>query len=108
MVPSITVQPQKKSVRENGEWVAKAIGGPDYEKKFGLKDIVIPVDQRPMMEAHIDNFISCMRSREKPHLDVETGAKAVVVINLAAQSYREGKTMYWDAKNWKATDKRIV
>ena len=27
------------------------------------------------MTAHIDNFIKCMRSREKPHLDVETGAK---------------------------------
>jgi hypothetical protein len=38
-----------------------------------------------------------MRTREKPHLDVETGAKAVVVINLAAQSYREGRTLYWDA-----------
>ena len=56
---------------------------------------------------YIDNFLSCMRTREKPHLDVETGARAVVVINLAAQSYREGKTMYWDAKNWKATDKPI-
>ena len=39
-----------------------------------------------MMDAHIGNFLSCMRTREKPHLDVETGAKAVVVINLAAQS----------------------
>ena len=46
-----------------------------------------------------------MRTREKPHLDVETGAKAVVVINLAAQSYREGKIMYWDEKHWKASDK---
>ena len=48
-----------------------------------------------------------MRTREKPHLDVETGAKAVVVINLAAQSYREGKVMYWDEKHWKASDKPV-
>src|SRR4051812_4157592 len=109
MVPSITVKPQQHRVRgEDGQYKMAAIGGDEYEKKFGLKDIVIPVDQRPMMEAHIDNFIKCMRTREKPHLDVETGAKAVVVINLAAQSYREGKTMYWDAQNWKATDKKIV
>ena len=27
------------------------------------------------MEAHIDNFLNCMRTREKPHLDVETGAQ---------------------------------
>jgi len=57
--------------------------------------------------AHVGNFLDCMRSRQKPHLDVETGAKAVVVINLASQSYRDGKTLYWDAKNWKATDKPI-
>ena len=107
MVPNITVKPQLTRVRENGEYKMAAIGGKAYETKFGLKDIQIPIDQRPMMEAHIDNFLSCMRSRQKPHLDVETGARAVVVINLAAQSYREGKTMYWDAKNWKATDKPI-
>ena len=54
----------------------RAIGGEAYQAKFGIKDIQIPIDQRPMMEAHIDNFIKCMRTREKPHLDVETGAKA--------------------------------
>ena len=85
----------------------KAIGGDAYAAKFGLKDIQIPIDQKDMMVAHIENFLGCMRTREKPHLDVETGAKAVVVINLAAQSYREGRTMYWDEKNWKATDKPV-
>src|SRR5215471_5528118 len=107
MVPYITVKPQVHRVRENGEFKMVAIGGPEYEKKFGLKDVQIPVDQRPMMEAHIDNFLKCMRTREKPHLDVETGAKAVVVINLAAQSYREGRTLYWDAQHWKATDRPV-
>ena len=98
-VPFITVKPQVKG--------GKAIGGEAYEKKFGLKDIQIPIDQTDMLELHIGNFLSCMRTREKPHLDVETGAKAVVVINLAAQSYREGKVMYWDAQHWKASDKPV-
>ena len=44
-------------------------------------------------------------TREKPHLDVETGAKAQIVINLAVQSYRDGKVLYWDEKKWKAVDK---
>ena len=96
MVPFITVKPEVRG------------GKPIMESyKFGTKDIQIPVDQKDMMMAHVGNFIDCMRSRQKPHLDVETGAKAVVVINLAAQSYREGKTLYWDAKNWKATDHPI-
>jgi hypothetical protein len=60
-----------------------------------------------MMQAHIDNFLSCMRTRQKPHLDVETGAKAVVVINLSAESYREGNVMYWDEKNWRSSDKPV-
>ena len=60
-----------------------------------------------MMQAHVGNFIQCMRTREKPHLDVETGAKAVVLINLAVQSYREGKVLYWDEKKWKASDKPL-
>ena len=106
-VPYITVKPQVKNVRENGASKLVAIGGEKYEQKFGTKDIQIPIDQRDMMDAHIDNFLHCMRTREKPHLDVETGAKAVVVINLAAQSYREGKVMYWDEKHWKASDKPI-
>jgi predicted dehydrogenase len=106
-VPYITVKPQVRRVGRGEDARMAAIGGEEYEKKFGTKDIQIPIEQRDMMDAHIDNFLSSMRSRQKPHLDVETGAKAVVVINLAAQSYREGRTLYWDARNWKATDKPV-
>ena len=106
-VPFITVKPQVKYSRAGGQMKAVAIGGEAYETKFGLKDIQIPIDQSDMMEMHIGNFLGCMRTREKPHLDVETGAKAVVVINLAAQSYREGKVMYWDAQHWRASDKPV-
>ncbi len=116
MVPYITVKPQVRRMRVPGsqpragqppEFKLAAIGGEAYEKKFGTKDIQIPIDQKDMMMAHIENFLGCMRTREKPHLDVETGARAVVVINLAAQSYRDGKVMYWDEKRWKATDKPV-
>ena len=98
--------------RSNGAYtcplvVRVAIGGEAYEKKFGTKEVQIAIDQKDMMALHIENFLTCMRTREKPHLDVETGAKAVVVINLAPQTYREGKTMYWDGKRWKATDRPV-
>jgi hypothetical protein len=99
MVPYITVRPEV--IR------GKAAGGPDYESKFGLEEKKIEIEQKDMMQAHVENFLQCMRTREKPHLDVETGAKAVVVINLAVQSYREGRTLYWDEKRWKASDKPI-
>ena len=98
-VPFITVKPQMRG--------SKPIGGDTYAEKFGTKEIQIPIEQKNMDMLHVENFLSCMRSRQKPHLDVETGAKAVVVINLAAQSYREGKVMYWDEKKWKASDKPV-
>ncbi|HZU26810.1 MAG TPA: Gfo/Idh/MocA family oxidoreductase [Bryobacteraceae bacterium] len=79
---------------------------PEYEQKFGLDPIEIPVDLEPdMMTRHISNFLDCMRTRQKPHLDVETGARAQAVINLSVQSYREGRVLYWDEKEWKATTK---
>jgi predicted dehydrogenase len=106
MVPHITVTPEVKRVRKSdGGFEVQPIMGSSY--KFGTKPIEIAVDQKDMMMEHIGNFLHCMRTREKPHLDVETGAKAVVVINLAGQSYREGKTMYWDEKHWKAVDKPV-
>src|SRR5205085_10775722 len=104
-------KPQVKTIRKadraDRTFETVAIGGEEYARKFGVKDFQIKEEQMDMMDAHIGNFLSSMRTREKPHLDVEPGAKAVVVTNLAAQSYREGKTLYWDEKHWKASDKPV-
>ena len=105
MVPYITMTPEVRRVRKDGASTTVPLMGDSY--KFGVKPIQIPVDQTDPMDAHIENFLKCIRTREKPHLDVETGAKAVVVINLAGQSYREGKTLYWDEKRWKAVDRPV-
>jgi predicted dehydrogenase len=106
--PYITVKPELARNRQLARGAdMQPVGGPEYASKFGSKEVRIPVDQTDMMTAHVQNFLDCMRTREKPHLDVETGAKAVVVINLAVQSYRQGRTLYWDEKNWKASDKPL-
>jgi predicted dehydrogenase len=103
----ITMKPEvaREFNRETHQATKKPIN-PNY--KFGLDEVKIPVDNSvDMMTAHIDNFIKCMRTREKPHLDVETGARAQILINLAVQSYRDGKVLYWDEKKWKAVDKPV-
>jgi len=105
MVPEITVKPEMG--HKPGAQQREPIGGPTYAEKFGTKEFKIAIDQKDPMVAHVENFLECMHTRAKPHLDVETGARAVVVINLAVQSYREGKTLYWDEKKWKASDKPI-
>jgi predicted dehydrogenase len=67
-----------------------------YKEKFGENEIDIPVDQADMMTTHIGNFLSCIRSREKPTLDVDTALHAQVTISMSVQSYREGRVLYWD------------
>ena len=57
--------------------------------------------------AHVANFLDCVRSRKKPHLDVETGACAQVAISMAVESYRQGKTLFFDEKKWKVSDKPV-
>lgn len=99
--PDIVVRPEKVHVQnEEGRRIF-----PDY--KFGPDEIRIPVEQYDMMQRHVGNFLQCMRTREKPHLDVETAAHAQILINLAVDSYREGRVKYWDEKNWKAVDKPV-
>ncbi|MCX6594428.1 MAG: Gfo/Idh/MocA family oxidoreductase [Acidobacteria bacterium] len=88
----------------------KARGGkfvvPELEAKFEGKDeIKIPVADNPTMPTHVGNFLDCMRSRQKPTLDVDTAARAQVLITMAVQSYRQGKVLYFDEKTWKVSDK---
>jgi hypothetical protein len=99
--PDIVVRPEK--VRIEGQQGRHPF--PDY--KFGADEIRIAVDQYDPMQAHIGNFLQSMRTRQKPHLDVDTAAHAQILISLAVDSYREGRVKYWDEKNWKAVDKAV-
>jgi predicted dehydrogenase len=90
--PYIKVLPEKKVI------------GEAYKSKFGEAEITIPVEKTPRW-AHMENFLDCMRSRQKPTLDVETGMRAQVTISMAVQAYREGRVLYWDEKAMKVTGK---
>ena len=82
---------------------------PELEEVFkGQEEIDVPVEEQTfpqIMQNHVKNFLSCMRTRQKPQLDVDTGARAQVLITMAVQSYRQGKVLYFDEKNWKIVDK---
>ncbi len=105
--PNILVRPEIVRLPPEAGSNERPGRGPFPDYKFGSEEIKIPVEQFDMMQAHIGNFLQCMRSREKPHLDVETAAHAQILINLAVDSYREGRVKYWDEKNWKAVDKPL-
>jgi myo-inositol 2-dehydrogenase / D-chiro-inositol 1-dehydrogenase len=46
---------------------------------------------------HIRNFLDCVKSREKPNVDVETGQRATTVPHLGNIAYRTGRKVRWDA-----------
>ncbi|MDX1982538.1 MAG: Gfo/Idh/MocA family oxidoreductase [Bryobacteraceae bacterium] len=92
--PHITVKPEKAATAE-------------YKARFGTDEIKIPVENKDTMRTHVGNFLDCIRSRQKPTLDVETAARAQVLISMAVQSYRQGKVLYYDEKKWKLSDKPV-
>ncbi|MGQ9731896.1 MAG: Gfo/Idh/MocA family oxidoreductase [Candidatus Zipacnadales bacterium] len=59
----------------------------------GRETIEIAREPRP---DHMHNFLDCVRSRKKPHLDEMTGYKTQVAISLSVAAYREGKVKLFD------------
>ena len=76
-----------------------------YTAKFGKADALLPVQEGDTEVTHATNFLECMRTRQKPRLDVETAACAQVLISMSVQSYREGRTLYFDERTWKVSAK---
>jgi hypothetical protein len=94
--PYITVKPETRVISS------------EYKQKFGEKDVQIPIDKEDTMAKHVGNFLACMRSRQKPTLDVETAACAQILITMAVQSYRQGKVVYFDQKAFRIVDRPPV
>jgi predicted dehydrogenase len=49
-------------------------------------------------EAHVQNFLDCVRSRQRPVADVETGYRSVSACHVGVIAYRLGRKVHWDAK----------
>jgi predicted dehydrogenase len=56
----------------------------------------IEVPQGDFGRKHVDNFLACVRSRQKPVLHAEFGYQAMVALRLGNDSYREGKVKLFD------------
>ena len=46
---------------------------------------------------HLTNFVDCVRSRQKPLADVETGHRSTTVPHLGNIAFRSGRKIRWDA-----------
>ncbi len=55
------------------------------------------VQSQPMELPHKQNFLNCIRTRQRPNADPETGHLAAIPGHLANISYRVGRRIAWDA-----------
>jgi predicted dehydrogenase len=72
-----------------------------YKSRFGDSDTLVPVE--PTAEdAHLLNWLECVRSRRQPHLDVVAGACAQVGITMAVMAYRQRRALAFNPADWTA------
>ncbi|HKQ73688.1 MAG TPA: Gfo/Idh/MocA family oxidoreductase [Blastocatellia bacterium] len=88
-VPSITVTPER---------FAKEA----FVAKWGKEVVELPTEKR---EDHMENFLRCVKTREKTVLDALTAYKAMTTIGMSVQSYREGRALYFNEATQRVTDK---
>ena len=55
------------------------------------------VEEDYPLDAHVVNFLECMRSRRKPAADLEIGYHAALPCLLGVEALQQGKTLGWDA-----------
>ncbi len=52
---------------------------------------------------HLEDFLSCMRTRQRPICDVEVGARTVSTCHLVNLAYQHGQKLKWNPKAEKFT-----
>jgi len=49
-------------------------------------------------KAHVQDFLSCVKSRKRPAADISIGHRSATVCHLGNLAVRTGKTIHWDPK----------
>jgi hypothetical protein len=49
--------------------------------------------------AHMRNFLDSIRGTATPNCTFETGYRVSIASRMAVESYRQGRTIHWDAEN---------
>jgi predicted dehydrogenase len=57
----------------------------------------------PVSNDHMPNFLQCVRTRELPVADVETGHRSASICHLGAIALRTGRVLHWDPEHEKFT-----
>jgi predicted dehydrogenase len=68
--------------QENGQYKMEAIP----PKRGGGRDL----------ELHVQNFLECIKTREKPACDIAIAANTAKVAHMGNIAYKTGRKIYWD------------
>ena len=100
MVPEGQFEGKVDHITVTPERIAKK----KFEEKYGQPEVTLATEKR---EDHMENFLRCVKSREKTVLDPLTAYKAMTTIGMAVQSYREGRVLYFDERTERVTDRPV-
>ncbi len=100
MVPQGQFEGRVQFITVTPERIAKK----QWVEKWGGEEVKLETEKR---EDHMENFLRCVKTREKPVLDALTAYKAMTTIGMAVQSYRDGKVLYFNETTQRVTDKPI-
>jgi predicted dehydrogenase len=76
-----------------------------FVKTHGVETMKIPVT--PFVRGahpHMDNFLDCVRSRQAPNLDADTGYRAMAAIGMGVTAYRRNEVLFFDHKRERVTE----
>jgi predicted dehydrogenase len=67
-------------------------------QKVNRKDLPEVVGNTPTLpDAHMRNFLESIRSGKPPSCPFDVGFRTSIACRMAVESYRQGRTMHWDA-----------
>jgi predicted dehydrogenase len=61
-------------------------------------------DAREQFKLHVRNFLDCVKSRQQPISDLESGHRVATTLHLANLSLRIGRPIRWDAESEQIVD----
>lgn len=64
--------------------------------KKGYEGVPLQKGTGKGLELHVQNFLECIKTREKPSCDIEIGAHIARFAHLGNISYRLGRKVFWD------------
>lgn len=72
-------------------------GGQFQDAALRMEEMELTTDEGDLTEAHIRNFLDCVKSRATPNCDVEEGHKSTIFAHLGNMALASEARIKWDA-----------